>query len=240
MVTTLQEAESFVDFALDEEGNELYRGVEAGRIRHISQVSKRKGFCFSYWQNDEFDLAAEKNPNGRKYGYYAGNMCTRAAYCEMLSYFGIDLTPVAMSSLMHERNVENPYDTVTELIDGLNRTEAKSYLEFDEMFERYQQDEHYSPILLYMINKDTAVMHTVLVLGVQEDGRFICLDSAYHPVGGKPMWVFNMKLAANRSFVRYSMSDQYENLRIRACYQWYYDPDATETMQPSVEAEPVE
>lgn len=221
--TTLEEAAAFVDIELTEGDEVLPRTVEAGRIRHISQASNRPGFCREYWVNEEYDLAAEYSITGRKYGYYARNMCTRAAYSEVLSYFGIDLTPVAMSSLLQKRNLDNPYDMVTDLIPGLTRTEENSYLQFDEMLARYMEDPSYSPVMLIMINPKNSQMHTVLVLGVMEDGQMICLDSAYHPVGGKPMWIFRMKLAQNRAYVRYSMSDSYNTLPIRACYQWHYE-----------------
>lgn len=222
-VTTLEEAALFVDIAANEDGTITPKQVTAGRLRHISQGSNKPGFCEAYWIDDLYDLAAEYSPTGRKYGYYARNMCTRAAYSEILSYFGIDLTPVAMSTMLGERNIDNPYDTVTELIPGLTRMEENSYPDFDLMLERYMTDPSYSPVMLIMINPKNSMMHTVLVLGVMADGQLICLDSAYHPVGGKPMWIFRMKLSGNRQYVRYSMSDSYDGLPIRACYQWHYE-----------------
>lgn len=223
-VTTLEEAALFVDLAEAADGSITARDVSVGRLRHISQSSNRPGFCEPYWINEQYDLAQEYSPSGRKYGYYARNMCTRAAYSEILSYFGIDMTPVAMSTLLGERNIDNPYDAVTAMIPGLTRMQENSYPEFDLMLERYMTDPSYSPIMLIMINPKNSMMHTVLVLGVMADGQLICLDSAYHPVGGKPMWIFRMKLAGNRQYVRYSMSDSYNGLPIRACYQWRYTP----------------
>lgn len=102
--------------------------VQKGRIRHMAQDSYKPFFCRDYWVNDTWDLETRQNSKGKKHPYYAGNMCTRAVYSEALSYLGIDMTPVAMSQLMDTRNLDNPYDMVTDLIPGLTRAEGNSRL----------------------------------------------------------------------------------------------------------------
>ena len=224
-VKTIAQAKDFVDVV--DFKNPQALGVKAGRIRHISQGKSNKGFCNDYWRNDEYNFIISKDNKGNKYAYYVVTMCTRAVYCEMLSYFGIDLTPVAMSSMMGTRNIDSPYDDVTTLIPGLVRIASHTYHELDDMLTYYLSNTGYSPIMLSMIYADSSGQHSVLVIGRTESGKLICVDSAYHPVGGSPQFVFTMKLNYNNSKVLVSDVGTYKGASVRACYQWKYNSDGT-------------
>ena len=216
----MAQAKAFVDVEETEDPQPM--SVQAGRIRHVAQDPARAHFCTAYWANEEYDLTEKYGPSGRKYGYYAGNMCTRAAYSEALSYLGVDITPVGMSSLLGSRNLDAPYDAVTEAIPGLTRTEENGHGDLWNMINRYLTDSSYSPVMVVLKYPNKATFHTLLVIGVNKNGRAIMLDSAYHPTKGKATYVFTMKLAANGSCVRSSDVYAYRGMTVRAVYQWHY------------------
>lgn len=126
--------------------------VVSGQVRLIVQTRRDDMFCADYWRSGEekgeFDLTAKENRYGAPYAYYIGTMCTRAVYSMVLSYLGVDMTPVDMSVLAQRRTLNEPYDEITALVDGLARrglTEAT----FDEMMAQYLNDERYSPLYIY-------------------------------------------------------------------------------------------
>lgn len=222
---TIAQAKAFVDVVDSEKPQAL--GVKAGRIRHISQGKSNKGFCNDYWRNSDYNFIVSRDNKGNKNAYYVVTMCTRAVYCEMLSYFGIDLTPVSMSSMMNTKYLDSPYDDITTLIPGLARTASHTYRELDEMLQYYMSNTGYSPVMLNMIYADSSGQHSVLVVGKTESGKLICVDSSYHPVGGKPQFVFTMKLNYNNSKVLVSDVGTYKGASVRSCYQWIYNSDGT-------------
>lgn len=205
-------------------------GVEAGKIRYISQETYREpNFCAEYWYGgepgSELDLTVEKAPGGRDYAFYARNMCTRAVYSMALSYLGVDLTPGAMSEMTGKRVVNAPYDETTKMLPELERVTFTTFI-FQNMFESYMTDESYSPVYLRFERKNGST-HAVLVVAQQEDGRYIVVDPSYHEVDGEAVRVYTMILNRfGQMIVTSDFRGEQEGSRVLGCYQWrLVDPE---------------
>lgn len=220
-VTTVEEAAAFVDLTTDADGTVAWRQVVPGRVRCIPQDKKAPDFLPDYWIADGYDLTAVKSPSGVKYTYYCGNMCTRAVYCEVLSYFGIDYTPAQLSALLHTRNIDSPYDDVTALIDGLERVPGNSYNELPQMLDNYFTDSSYSPVMITIIS-DSGRTHSLLVLGRVSQYEFVVLDTSYRVQNGKASPIITIRLAQNYRYVKQSAVSSYKNNYVRAAYQWHW------------------
>lgn len=223
-VTTVEEAARFVDFTADDGGEPTFREVQAGRIRHIPQDKKSPEFLADCWIVESCDLTAEKSPNGIKYKYYCGTMCTRAVYCEVLSYFGIGYTPAELSQLLHTRDIDSPYDDVTALIDGLERVPGNSYNELPQMLDNYFSDPSYSPVMITLIS-DSGRTHSLLVLGRISQYEFVVLDTSGRVQNGEVNYITTIRLAQNYRYVKQSGVSSYNKNYVRAAYQWHWTGD---------------
>lgn len=202
-----------------------------GFIRYISQnENKDPLFCRAYWCSVEpgspLDLNARENEHGRKYRYYAANMCTRAAYAMALSYLGVDVTPGDMSVLMDRRDLSEPYDNVTEALGGLERISYKTYI-FDKMMENYLTDPSYSPVYLYL-RKPNGVYHALLVVGkADEEGYYLVVDPAAHQLDGETVRVYRIRFDLHfRKIINSTFRSEHKDSRIIDLAQWHLiDPD---------------
>lgn len=200
-------------------------GVEAGRIRYVSQDTlKDPDFCAEYWYGGEpggeLDLTLETAPGGKAYAYYARNMCTRAVYSMALSYLGINLTPGGMSAMTGNRVVKAPYDETTGLLPELEKVSFSADV-FRSMFEAYRSDEGYSPVYLHFMRRN-GTTHAVLVVAQDEEsGRYIVVDPKYREVDKQPVRVYT--IALNRYGQLITASDfrsEQVGSRVIGCYQW--------------------
>ena len=202
--------------------------AQRGRIRYISQeTEKDPDFCPDYWYGGEpgsdldltMEISKQKGHFNEPYTYFAGNMCTRAVYSMALSYLGVDLTPGAMSALLNKRDINAPYDEVTEQLPQVEQVTFPAFV-FDSMFEAYQQDSSYSPVYLY-IRRPNGTTHCLLVVAQREDGRYIVVDPRYHELQGEGVHVYTIALNRTHQFIVTSdfRTDHTEATIIRCC-QW--------------------
>lgn len=203
-----------------------------GAVRLIVQTRRDDMFCADYWRSGEekgeFDLTAKENRYGAPYAYYIGTMCTRAVYSMALSYLGVDMTPVDMSVLAQRRTLNEPYDEITALVDGLARrglTEAT----FDEMMAQYLNDERYSPLYIYM-KRTNGVGHALLIVGYNaERKRFVAVDPSPRGFQGDTVRTYELSFAQNRQRVmRCPYAKDLEGAKVLQVYQWYWIGEETE------------
>lgn len=206
--------------------------VVSGQVRLIVQTRRDDMFCADYWRSGEekgeFDLTAKENRYGAPYAYYIGTMCTRAVYSMALSYLGVDMTPVDMSVLAQRRTLNEPYDEITALVDGLARrglTEAT----FDEMMAQYLNDERYSPLYIYM-KRTNGVGHALLIVGYNaERKRFVAVDPSPRGFQGDTVRTYELSFAQNRQRVmRCPYAKDLEGAKVLQVYQWYWIGEETE------------
>lgn len=206
--------------------------VVSGQVRLIVQTRRDDMFCADYWRSGEekgeFDLTAKENRYGAPYAYYIGTMCTRAVYSMALSYLGVDMTPVDMSVLAQRRTLNEPYDEITALVDGLARrglTEAT----FDEMMAQYLNDERYSPLYIYM-KRTNGVGHALLIVGYNaERKRFVAVDPSPRGFQGDTVRTYELSFAQNRQRVmRCPYAKDLEGAKVLQVYQWYWIGEGTE------------
>lgn len=206
--------------------------VVSGQVRLIVQTRRDDMFCADYWRSGEekgeFDLTAKENRYGAPYAYYIGTMCTRAVYSMALSYLGVDMTPVDMSVLAQRRTLNEPYDEITALVDGLARrglTEAT----FDEMMAQYLNDERYSPLYIYM-KRTNGVGHALLIVGYNaERKRFVAVDPSPRGFQGDTVRTYELSFAQNRQRVmRCPYAKDLEGTKVLQVYQWYWIGEETE------------
>lgn len=219
--------------ALGEDGTVQPLGVREGALRYISQGDEKDPlFCAAYWQGgepgDELDLTLEKGANHKPYRYFARNMCTRAVYSMILSYFGEDLTPGGMSALMGQRDLGAPYDEVTALLPGLQRVDTPTH-RFDLMWADYQREpERYSPIYLY-IRKPSGVTHALLVVAATgKPSEFIVVDPAYRELDGQGTPVYLISMNKNRKeIIKSNCFRDLVGSKVKWFYQWEREKDET-------------
>lgn len=225
--TTVDEVLALVDLPMaDETGDVLPLTICDGMLRYIGQNPDRDPlFCADYWlggePGSELDLTVERAPNHTKYLYSARSMCTRAAYSMILSYFGIDMTPGAMSALMNKRDLGAPYDDVTKRIPGIQRSDVNTR-RFEVMWERYQSDPStYSPIYLYF-EKPEGGNHALLIVAATGDsGKYIVVDPSYHEVDGAGVPVYTISLNINyKKIVNSTFRLELKGSRVKWFYQW--------------------
>ena len=219
--TTIEQVEALVRYPAE---GALPVEVERGKIRYISQgIRHEPDFCDAYWiggePGSELDLTLEKDSRNRPYDYFAGNMCTRAAYSMALSYLGVDMTPGQMSALLGKRDIPMHYDRVTKLLPEIERVTFKSHI-FRRMFEAYQTDDNYSPVYVY-IQRPEGTYHSMLVVAQQEDGQYIVVDSKYHEIDGEIIRIYRLRF--NKQFKGILSSDfhrEQTGSKIIGFYQW--------------------
>lgn len=212
--------------AMGEDGTVQPLGVRKGALRYISQGDGEDPlFCAAYWQGgdpgDALDLTLKMDAHRKPYRYYARNMCTRAVYSMILSYFGEDLTPGGMSALMGQRDLDEPYDEVTALLPGMKRVDTPTH-RFDLMWEAYQREpERYSPIYLY-VRKPNGANHAMLVVAATgRPSEFIVVDPAYHVLDGQSIPVFLIALNKNRKEIIHStFYRELAGSKVKWFYQW--------------------
>lgn len=226
--TSVEEAEQFL-LLPPEDG---IAEVQPGYIRYIAQVDTRDPGAFrkGYWLGGEegsmLDLT-ETSRNGYDYGFHAGVMCTRAVYSMALSCLGIDLSPGKMSEITGERNLNEPYDTVSSMV-GVERVMRKSKV-FNTLMDNYLNDERYSPVYLY-IQKPNGNYHALLVVAYMPDsGRYVVVDSSPYQVDGEPCRVYFISLNKNRTaIINSTFRNELSGSQVLQLYQWRLMDDADE------------
>lgn len=219
-ISSIEEAEAFLLYP-PEDG---VSGVQAGFIRLIAQHRANDPmFRKQYWlggeEGGDFDLTLQKNRNGREYNFHAGNMCTRAAYSMALSYLGVDVTPGDMTALTGRRDLNPPYDKVSELF-GVELIQPRSYI-FDTMVENYLNDPSYSPVYVYL-QLPNGQQHSLLVIGkLPEKSRYIVLDPSGIWLYGQQHRVYMMSFNKTRAeVVNSTFRVEYAGSRVLKLYQW--------------------
>lgn len=225
--TSVEEVLSFLDIpAADETGLVQTLAAREGALRYISQGDEEDPlFCAAYWQGgvpgDELDLTLERNIHRKPYRYYARAMCTRAVYSMILSYFGVDMTPGAMSALMGQRDLEEPYDQVTALIPGVTRRDMATH-HFELMWTDYQSDPMaYSPLYLYIRKPDGGNHALLVVAATGNPSEYIVVDPAYHELEGQSTPVYTIAFNKNRKEIIHStFYRELAGSRVKWFYQW--------------------
>ncbi len=222
---TLREAEAFIIYP-PEDG---LAGVTRGYIRLVSQ--HRAGddtYRFGYWlggePGSELDLNLQEDPNGRAYNFFSGTMCTRTAYSMALSYLGVDVTPGDMSRMTGLRDLDPPYDEVSQMV-GVELVQPKAY-QFDTMVENYLTDPDYSPVYVYL-RKPDGKLHTVLIIGrLPEKGQYIVLDPGGMWVDGEQSRIYMMAFNKNRTeVINSTFRYVYVGSRVMSVCQWRLVPE---------------
>ncbi len=198
-------------------------GVQIGYIRYIAQdQGKDPAFRKAYWLGGEegsiLDLTMKKR-NGYDYGFHAGVMCTRAVYSMALSCLGIDMSPGEMSAVTGERNLDEPYDMISDIVN-VERVSHKSKV-FNTMMENYLTDERYSPVYLY-IRKPGGSYHALLVVAyIPDKSRYIVVDSSPYYVEDAPCRVYFVSLNKNRTeIVNSTFRAELAGSKVLQLYQW--------------------
>lgn len=224
--TTAEEVEQFL-LMPPEEG---VSGVQAGYIRYIAQSQNRDpAFRKEYWLGGEegsiLDLTLKKRYE-YEFGFHAGVMCTRAVYSMALSCLGIDMSPGEMSAVTGERNLDEPYDVISDIV-GVERITLKSKV-FNTMMENYLTDERYSPVYLY-IRKPSGNYHALLVVAfIPEQSRYLVVDPNPYELDKNPCRVYFVSLSKDRTkIVNSTFREQLAGSTVLQLYQWYL-PDAEE------------
>lgn len=198
--------------------------VQPGYVRYIAQVDTRDPAAFrkAYWlggaEGSMLDLTM-KSRNGIDYGFHAGVMCTRAVYSMALSCLGIDMSPGKMSEVTGERNLNEPYDTISEIV-GVERVVRKTKV-FNTLMDNYLNDERYSPVYLY-IQKPNGNYHALLVVAyIADSGRYVVVDSSPYQVGGEPCRVYFISLNKNRTtIINSTFRNELAGSEVLQVYQW--------------------
>ena len=206
--------------------------VQPGYIRYIAQHQERDdAFRKAYWLGGEvgsmLDLTV-KQRNGIDYGLHAGVMCTRAVYSMALSCLGIDMSPGAMSAATGERNLDEPYDMISEMV-GVERFIRKSNV-FNTMMENYLTDDSYSPIYLY-IQKPSGNYHALLVVAFMPDvSRYLVVDPSPHEnADGSPCRVYFVSLNKLRTeIINSTFRSELVGSKVLQLYQWRLVPQEGE------------
>ncbi|MBE5797025.1 MAG: hypothetical protein E7327_06560 [Clostridiales bacterium] len=224
-VQTVEEAEAFLLYP-PEDG---VTGVQAGYIRLVSQQSVNDPmFRAAYWQgsvdNDDFDLTRRANRYGYPYPFHAGNMCTRAAYSMALSYLGVDAAPGEMSVLTGVRDMDQPYDEVSELV-GVERVEAVSDV-FDTLMDNYLYKKNYSPVYIY-IRKPDGQLHALLVIAkLKEPSSYLVLDSSGMWLHGKQHRIYSVVFNRIRTeIINGEFRTDFAGSQVLRVYQWRLMPE---------------
>lgn len=199
-------------------------GVERGFIRYITQDSASDSyFRQGYWLGGEpgsaLDLTLKEGRYSRPYAFHVGNMCTRASYSMALSYLGIDITPGGMSAIIGRRDLDPPYDEVSEMM-GVERVSYSSHV-FNTMVENYLTDPSYSPVYVYL-RKPNGQDHALLVIGaLPETSRFIILDPSPMWLRGEPYRIYMMAFNKTRyEVVNCTFRQEFIGSTILQLYQW--------------------
>ena len=221
---SVEEAEAFILYP-PEAG---LSGVQAGFIRLIAQHSANDPmFRDAYWLGGEagstLDLTLQENRYGHVYTFHAGNMCTRAAYSMALSYLGVDVTPGSMSAMTGQRDMNTPYNTISEMV-GVELVELKSYV-FDTMVENYLTDPTYSPVYVYLQMPDGGNHALLIIAKLPEAGRYLVLDPSGMWANGVQHRIYMMSFNKTRQQVLNStFRDEYAGSKVLQLYQWRLVP----------------
>lgn len=218
---TKDEVLQFVDFPSE---NDL-PAVISGRIRYIMQEPGKACFVKSWWIGDEeggpLDLTRTENKFGSPYLFSAKNMCTRATCSMALSYLGIDVTPGGMSAMTGKRNLDEDYQEVTSLIEGLSFVGSNDPRTMDEKVENYLSDENYSPVMI-TLQKTNDSTHSLLIVGKDDEGRFLVIDPSEKFSNGKHAYIQYLRFNKNRlTILNATVYNAYNNASLMRCCQWH-------------------
>lgn len=199
--------------------------ARSGFIRYFAQNAlKDPLFCSAYWcsteAGDNLDLNATVSRRGNTFTDHAGTMCTRAVYAMALSYLGIDVTPGNMSVMLGVRNIDEPYDDVTELLPGVERVRHKSNV-FKKMIASYLSDSSYSPVYMYL-RKPNGAYHAILIVGKAEDNFYLAVDPATHfDEEGGVVRVYRVRFDGSfRKIISSSFRSEQRGSELIAICQW--------------------
>lgn len=217
--TSVEEVQAFL---LMPDGDTL-AGVERGYIRYIGQNAQRDDmYRDGYWLGGEkgsvLDLTIRER-YGVKFAFYAGNMCSRAAYSMALSYLGIDITPGGMSAMMNARNLYEPYDVISYQM-GVERIQANADA-FNTMMNNYLTDDSYSPVYLYF-RRPNGTQHALLVVAtIPDKGRFLVVDCNPPQSRGQLCRVYFISLNKQRSeIINSTFRDSLQGSQVLQLHQW--------------------
>lgn len=208
-----------------EDGINLPAQVQMGEIRYIAQ--RRTGdplFCTDYWLGGEvgsaLDLTCLKDENGDEYEFCCNNMCTRAVYAMAMSYLGVDVTPGDMSRMIGRRDLDEPYDEVTELLGGVERVTFEGKV-FKAMFRHYLEDSAYSPVMVHF-RKPDGVCHAVLVISNDEEDRYLVVDPVRRRRNGVFQRVYRIRFDPQyRNIINSTFHETQLGSHVVGLYQWH-------------------
>ncbi|MDD6050598.1 MAG: hypothetical protein PUC00_04930 [Clostridiales bacterium] len=226
-VTTAGEVEAFL--LMPEEDS--LADVKRGYIRYISQNEwKDELFRAEYWLGGErgsvLDLTIRER-YGVKFDFYAGNMCSRAAYAMAVSYLGVDVTPGGMSAMLQTRNLYEPYDNVSSLV-GVERVDADRNA-FNRLMENYLTDDSYSPVYVYF-RRPNGTCHAVLVVAAMPDaGRYLVVDSNPPSLQGQLKRVYFISFNKARTrIINSTFRQSLAGSTVLQLCQWHLPEDSPE------------
>lgn len=225
--TTERQVQDWLLFPYEDEGIIYPVEARAGYIRYMAQnEQKDPTFCTDYWcsvePGENFDLTARKSKKGKTFRDHAGTMCTRAAYAMALSYLGYQDTPGSMSVMVNDRNIDDPYDAVTDLLPDLERITYKSNT-FERMLENYLTDPNYSPVYMYF-RKPNGVYHAVLIVGkADEENYYLVIDPATHYNKEEEIVrVYRIRFDVHyRKIINSTYRNEQRNSRVVSFCQWH-------------------
>lgn len=216
----------WLNMPIEDEGVIYPAEVQEGYIRYIAQNENKDPFyCRDYWcsveEGDNLDLNAKVSAKGNTFKDYAGTMCTRAVYAMAISYLGYGTTPGDMSALLQERNIPDPYDDVTDHLEGLERITYKSHT-FEKMLENYETDPSYSPVYLYM-RKPNGVYHAVLIVGrADRENYYLVVDPATHFKDDEVVRVYRIRFDVHfRKIINSTYRNEHRNGQVVSFCQWH-------------------
>lgn len=197
-------------------------GIQPGYIRYITQHGNSDVFRKAYWlggeEGSKLDLTLESR-YGHEFTFSSITMCTRSCYSMALSYLGIDITPGAMSQLTGSRDLDPPYDDVSDLL-GVERVTPKSHV-FNTMMENYLSDPSYSPVYLYLRRPDGNDHALLVVAKLPQQSRYLVVDPSPYSSGGVPYRIFWLSLNKTRQkVVNSTFRDELAGSRVLQLYQW--------------------
>lgn len=198
-------------------------GVEKGKVRYIGQNEETDNmFRTGYWLGGEKGSALDLTLTeryGTQFPFHAIVMCSRSVYSMALSYLGIDLTPGDMSRMLNTRNLDEPYDIISQQC-GVERVTPEANV-FNTMFDNYLTDERCSPIYLYF-RRPNGTSHAVLVVARDPDtGRFMVIDTNPPQARGRLYRVYFISLNKQRTeIINSTFKEQLKGSKVLQLYQW--------------------
>jgi len=231
-ISTLEHAKSIVMYSK----NNQEVSVKKEFVRHMPQITGYANFCDSYWKNDYFDLTTSYNENNNNISKpYCHELCSRAAYSMALSYLGIDLTPVEMSTIISSRGISgsygnsNPYKDITDKISNVKHIEGS----LDNLYDNYASNKNYSPIYFHFSKP-----HCILIIGQKSEDVYYVVDPSVRSNLNAAMYnehIYEMTLdKTNKKIKSFSYNGtkiftSWEEYSYSYVHQWYINENCSHT-----------